>query len=174
MTRKRLYALALGAALSLSALTPLQAQTDLRIGFVNVPYLIQNAPQTAALNERLRSEFAPREAELQTMAEGLQEKLDMFERDASVMGESERAALEREIREGDRDLQRRQSELQEDFSIRQEELLGELQNIIARQVQTYADGQGYDLIFANVVYASDAVDITEDVLAAISAGSGSE
>jgi outer membrane protein len=166
-TRTQISALSLGTALLFVLLAPVNAQ-NLKIGFVNVPYLIQNAPQTQAVNQRLRNEFAPREAELQTMAEGFQKKYETYQRDASVMGEAERAALESELSEGDRTLQRRQAELQEDFNIRQEQLLGELQTAIGQQVQTYVEANGYDLVVANVVYVSEAIDITADVLAAIS------
>ena len=157
----------LGAALLLAAAAPAGAQ-DLKIGFVNVPYLIRNAPQTQAIDRRLRNEFAPREAELQEMVEAFQQKLERYELNADVISQSEAQALQRELQQDERDLQRRQTQFQEDFSIRQDELLGELQSTVGVQVQAWAEDNDYDLIVANVIYVSDAVDITEDVLAAIS------
>jgi outer membrane protein len=157
----------LGAALLLAAAVPAGAQ-DLKIGYVNVPFLIRNAPQTQAIDQRLRNEFAPREAELQGRAEDLQDKIEVYDRDASVMGEAESTALRREIEQLERDLNRQGQILQEEFSIRQEELVNELQSTIGAQVQTWAEDNDYDLIVSNVIYVSDAIDITEQVLAAIS------
>jgi len=170
-TRMQGFALLAGAALALALTAPAGAQ-DIKIGFVNVPFLLQNAPQTQAVDQRLRNEFAPREAELQSRIEDWNEKVDRYERDAPVMGQAEADALRREIEQGERDLQRQQQTLQEDANIRQEELVGELQAVIARQIQTFAQAEGYDLILANVVFASDAIDITEEVLAAISDAAG--
>jgi outer membrane protein len=157
----------LGAALLIAAAGPAGAQ-DVKIGFVNVPYLIRNAPQTQAIDERLRSEFAPRDAELQEMVEAFQAKVERYELNAEVISQSEAQALQRELQQDERDLQRRQTEMQEDFTIRQEELLGELQSTVGVQVQAWAEENDYDLIVANVVYVSDAIDVTEEVLAAIS------
>jgi Skp family chaperone for outer membrane proteins len=84
------------------------------------------------------------------------------------MGEAESTALRREIEQLERDLNRQGQILQEEFSIRQEELVNELQSTIGAQVQTWAEDNDYDLIVSNVIYVSDAIDITEQVLAAIS------
>ncbi|MDX1562351.1 MAG: OmpH family outer membrane protein, partial [Gammaproteobacteria bacterium] len=130
------------------------------------------APQTVELQQRLRDEFAPREADLLAFQAELQRKAETFNRDAPVMGEAERTALERELQQGQRDLQRRDTELREDLNYRQNELLTELQRNIVQRVQNYADAEGYDLIVTDVVYVSDNIDITEAVLAAISSGAG--
>jgi outer membrane protein len=139
----------------------------LKIGYVNFPAIVDQAPQTEELKTRLRDEFAPRQRDLVAMQTALQEKQETYQRDAPVMGESERAALEREIREGQRDLQRANNELQEDFNIRQNEELAQLQRTLVQQVQDYVRGAGYDLVVTDVVYVSGALDITEDVIAAL-------
>jgi Skp family chaperone for outer membrane proteins len=43
-----------------------------------------------------------------------------------------------------------------------------LQNSVGRAVQAYVEGEGYDLVLTQAVYVSDAIDITEEVLTAIS------
>lgn len=143
------------------------AQAAPKIGYVNFPAIVDQAPQTEQLMVRLRDEFAPRQRELVAMQTELQEKQDTYQRDQSVMGESERLALEREIRDGTRDLQRANTELQEDFNIRQNEELALLQRTLVQQVQAYVRNAGYDLIVTDVVYVSSALDITEDVIAAL-------
>jgi Skp family chaperone for outer membrane proteins len=83
------------------------------------------------------------------------------------MGEAERSALEREIRDGQRDLQRADTELREDFNIRQNEELNVLQRTLVRQVQEFVRNAGYDLVVTDVVYVSPAIDITDEVIAAL-------
>jgi outer membrane protein len=104
------------------------------------------------------------------MDTALKTKQETYQRDASVMGEAERAQLEREIRDGQRDLQRADTELREDLNIRQNEEIAELNRLIVTEVQTYARNEGYDLILYEAVYASEAVDITAAVLAALQGG----
>jgi outer membrane protein len=153
-----------------SGLDTATAQSAPKIGYVNFPAVVDQAPQTEQVMQKLRDEFAPRQRDLVGMQTALQEKQETYQKDSAVMGESERVALEREIREETRDLQRANTELQEDFNIRQNEELGLLQRTIVQRVQEYVRGEGYDLVVTDVVYVSGALDITEDVIAAIQQG----
>lgn len=143
-----------------------QAQfSDLKVGYVDAEAILLNAPQTQAALRTLNDEFAPRQRDFLAKQSALQEKADTYERDQSVMGEAERINLEREIRDGRRDLQRAESEFNEDLNIRRNELLATAQRAVSEQIETYASARGYDLILQNVVYHSAVVDITSDVLA---------
>lgn len=151
------------------------AQSDLKIGYVNFPAVVDQAPQTQALMNRLRDEFAPRQRDLVAMQTELQTKQETYQKDASVMGEAERTALEREIRDGQRDLQRADNELREDFNVRQNEELSELQRTLVAQVQAFVRAAGYDLVVTDVVYVDSRLDITQEVIAALQgAGSSGE
>lgn len=167
MTKFRVTALMIAcAALSVGSGVA-SAQDAPKIGYVNFPAVVDQAPQTAQLMQKLRDEFAPRQRDLVAMQTALQQKQETYQTDSAVMGESERVALEREIREETRDLQRANTELQEDFNIRQNEELALLQRTLVQRVQEYVRGEGYDLVVTDVVYVSGALDITEDVIAAL-------
>jgi len=166
----RAGALALTAAVL--AVGSAQAQTtSVKIGVVNMSALIEQSPQAQAVMEELRDEFATRQRDLVAMQTALQQKQETYQRDASVMGAEERATLEREIRDGQRDLQRADNELREDLNIRQNEELASLQRVVVERVQTYARDEGFDLVLYEAVYASEAIDITAGVLAALQADS---
>jgi outer membrane protein len=173
MTRMHAVVVALCAGLSLALAEPAPAQTNIRIGYVNINFVLQNAPQTQALNQTMTAEFASREAEFVAQQEAWNTKGENYQRDAAVMAQSERAALERELERERLELQRTQTALQEDVEIRQTELVNELQATIAQRVQAFAVLQGYDLILTNqsVAYASEAIDVTEELLTAISTSS---
>lgn len=145
------------------------AQSDLRIGFINLNAIIQNAPQIPEINQRLRDEFAQRDTEYQEMQADYAEKVEQFERDQEVMAQSERESLARELTQMQRDLERNSTVLQEDLQIRQNELLAELQVEILEKVQAYAELNDYDLIVTEAVFASEVVNITAAVYEAISA-----
>ncbi len=142
-----------------------QGQTDaIRIGVVNVPRLLEQAPQAQAAMSKLQEEFAPRQRAIVAIQNSLREKQQTYDRDGPVMGETERLNLEREIRDEQRDLEREQTDYLEDLNIRRNEELGRLQRDLLQQVQAHARNTGYDLVVADVLYYSTAVDITDEVL----------
>jgi len=144
------------------------AQTEtLRVGVVNVNRLLEQAPQFRAAMQALQEEFAPRQRELVAIQRSLQEKSDTYERDGAVMGAEERLSLEREIREKQRDFAREQSDLNEDANLRQNEELSKLQRSLLQEVQNFARSANYDLVVADALYFSSAIDITDDVLQAL-------
>ena len=141
---------------------------DLKIGVVNVPRMIEESPQAKAVMEALQDEFAPRQRTLVSLQKTLREKEERLQRDGAVMGEAERGNLEREIRDERRDMARKQNEYLEDLNLRRNEVLGGLQRELLQEVQAYAREAAYDLVVADVLFASSAVDITPAVLKALS------
>lgn len=153
---------------ALVAAASVGAQTEtLRVGVVNVNRLLEQAPQFRAAMQALQEEFAPRQRELVAIQRSLQEKSDTYERDGAVMGAEERLSLEREIREKQRDFAREQSDLNEDANLRQNEELSKLQRSLLQEVQNFARSANYDLVVADALYFSSAIDITDDVLQAL-------
>lgn len=138
--------------------------SNLKIGYVDAETILLQAPQTQSALRTLQDEFAPRQRSLVALQTQLQEKQATYERDSEVMGQDERASLERQLRDGARDFQREEQEFQEDLNIRRNELLAVAQRAVSEQIATYATSNGYDLILQNVVYHSDAINITSDVL----------
>lgn len=160
---------AIGIALLCAFAFPAAAQ-DLKIGVVNIPVLMDRAPQTAAAMEALQEEFAPRQREFLAKQKELEDLTEKIQKDAAVMGETERRNAEKNFRDLQREVARLQEEFREDLNLRQNEELGTLQRALLKEVQEYAQAQGYDLIVGDgVLYASSAVNITEEVLRAVEA-----
>lgn len=146
------------------------AQGNLKIGVVSIGRLIEQSPQYEAASKKVEEEFGPRRRDLEAMQQRLRGQTEQFQRDAPVMGEEERVNLERQIRDAGRELQRSQTELAEDFQVRQREELDRIQREVLAQAQEYARAQKFDLLLAGdqtAIFASTAVDVTEAVLAAM-------
>ncbi len=158
------------AALATLALAPATALAETKIGFVNTARLLEESPQARAAQTALEGEFLPRQRELAGQQKALQDKEEKLKRDSAVMSEADRAKAERELRDGQRDLARRFNELQEDANLRRNEEFGKVQRALLQEVQTYARANGFDLVVSDgVLFASPAVDITAQVVAAIKA-----
>jgi len=159
----------LGVALVCAFALPAMAQ-EMKIGVVSLPALIERAPQTKVAMDALQEEFAPRQREFQAKQKEYEEMAAKAQKDVAVMGETERRNLEKDLRELQRDLTRLQNEFQEDLNVRQNEEYGLLQRAMLKQVQDFAEAQGYDLIVGDgVLYANAAANITDDVLRAVEA-----
>ena len=83
------------------------------------------------------------------------------------MAETERRNSEKTLRDGQRELARKQNEFLEDLNVRRNEALGQLQRTVLQEVQTYAKSAGLDVVVADALYASPSVDITAQVLTAL-------
>jgi outer membrane protein len=157
----------LAATLCVAVAGTANAQANLKIGVINVGRLLEQAPQSKVVTDKLQKEFEPRQQTILAARQKLQTQQETFQKDQAVMGEEERLNLERQIREGQRDLQRTENEYLEDLNARRNEELGKLQREVLQRVQAYANAQKYDLVVADALYFSSAVDITAAVIAAL-------
>lgn len=143
---------------------------DIKIGVVNVPVLMERAPQAKVAMDALQEEFAPRQRAILAKQTEFEELTEKVKRDIDVMGEAERRNAEKDLRDMQRDLTRLQNEFREDLNLRRNEELGKLQRSLLKEVQDYAQTTNYDLVVGDgVLYASSAVNITELVLRAMEA-----
>jgi len=141
---------------------------ELKIGVVSTQRLMLEAPQAKSAQDAIRAEFAPREREIQTTAAALKAREDKLTKDAPTMSEVQRSSAEKELRDGYRELQRKQSEVQDDFNARRNEETSKLQRVLLEEVQVFAKAQGYDLILTDgVIYATNALDVTAPILTAL-------
>jgi outer membrane protein len=161
--------IAAGAAM-VSVVTTAQAES--KIGVVNFGRLLQESPQGRAATDMLRKEAEAKQNELGNLQASLKAKEDRLTKDGATMTADQRTRAEKELRDGNRDLQTKTTEFQDDLSAHQNEIVGRLQNELGMVVQNYAAAQKFDLVLAaegSIVYATAAMDITNAVLATLPA-----
>ena len=156
------------------ALAALPASADTKIGVVDPARLLEESPQGKAMQESLRSEFAPRERTLQAQGQAVKGKQEKLQKDSATMSEEQRARAEKDLRDSARDFERARGEFQDDFTARRNEELSRLQRTLGEEVRSYAKAQSFDLILsaeAAVSFAS-AIDVTPAILTALQARAG--
>ena len=154
------------AVVAVAALMAAPAMAEIKIGVLDFGRLMDESPQGKALIESLRSEAAAKQRELQTQAASLQTKRDKLAKDRATMTPDQISRAEKEVRDGERDLARRQSEVNDDFNARRNEEMGKLQRTLIEEVRNYSKAQNFDLVVTDgVIYATSALDITPGVLA---------
>ena len=138
---------------------------ELKIGYVQVDKILQDAPQTAESGKKLEREFSPRSIDLDKMQKQIRDIESILDKEGVTLSDTERRNKERDASNLKIEFQRKQRELREDINLRKNEELSSLQDRINKAVQTVSETDGYDLVvYGGVAFASRKIDITEKVL----------
>jgi outer membrane protein len=149
----------MGLAWSSSALA------EVKIGFVNIIQVMEQAPQADIARNELEQEFSGRDAKLTADRDAIIELEKKLETDGEFMSTDELDELERTIARRKLEFNRDREELQEDFNIRRNEELSKLQRAVYDVIVQVAKAEDYDLMVTErVLYASERIDITDKVL----------
>ena len=141
------------------------AYAEPKIGYVNFGRLMESSKQGQAVRKALESEFSSRDKQLSASRDAILKMEEQLKNDGSIMSEANRVKLEREILSKKRDHNRLRDEYREDINIRRNEEIGALQKTVYEVIKKYSQQQKYDLVLTQpVLYASPAVDITEQIL----------
>ena len=139
---------------------------DTKIGFVNGTRLVEESPQAQSAAERIKKEFEPRQQEILKVQQQLREREERFLKDSAFMSAEEKQKKQREIVSAQRELKLQDTELREDFTIRRNQEMAKVWEVLREAIQAYAKDQNFDLIlFEGVSYASPKVEVTDAVLA---------
>lgn len=139
------------------------------VAFVTINRIIEDSPQAEQAMRDLEEEFSPRDAQLVAEQDALSRLRDRLERETDLMTTNQRADLEREFTARAREFRRSQESFTEDLNMRRNEELAKLQRSINDAIIRLARERNIDLILTerNVLYASERIDITDDIIAAM-------
>lgn len=158
----------LGGLLASLLFVPLVAVAQ-NVAFVTMNRILEDSAQAEEAMRELEREFSPRDTELVAERDALQELRDRLEREGDTMTATERADLEREFTARSREFRRAQESFTDDLNVRRNEELAKLQRLINDAIIQLAREREIDLILTerNVLYSSERIDITDDIIAAM-------
>lgn len=142
------------------------------MGFVNTDRIFKEASTAKAAQAKLEQEFSKREKELVDLGASLKSLVDKFERESPTLSESQKNARQKQLLEQDRDFQRKRREFQEDLNQRRNEETAGIVERANKVIKGIFEGEKYDLILQDVVFAGPRVDITDKVIKALNAAAG--
>ncbi len=167
MCKRHFYKFAL--LLSLAFFAAQAVAEGSRIAFVNISKLIEKSAPALEANKRLKSEFAPRSKKLiakQKEIRAIDAKLNSSDR--SIMSAEQVSKLQAKKRTLIRALKRDKVEYREDLSLRQNQELKKVQKKVYDAIVKLAKQEKYDMVLSvGVIYKSDAIDITNKVIASL-------
>ena len=154
----------LALLLLLLPLTTSAQETGYKIGFVNTARVLKQAPQARKVEERLKAEFEPREAQLKAKRQEILALEEDLKTDGKLSS-SARRKLERQIRLKVSQLKFLEQEFREDQNLRRNEEIRELQQVISNVLKMQGDEGKFDLILTEgVSYVSEQIDITAQTI----------
>ncbi len=140
-----------------------------RIGFVDIPYLIDRAPQALEAERRLEAEFRPRQAELERQRAELASLAAQLADSALGLDDLERSRLDREARGLERRVERDEQDFREELSIQKNNEFKTVRVLVLEAIARFGKRGGYDLIVSDgVLYADERIDVTERILESLS------
>ena len=165
MVKSTLVALLSSAAL----LAASGAYAELKVGAVRGQDLVTQSPLFKAVQDKLKGEFEKRQKDLESDAKKFEEDVAKFKKEEGLVSAEQHAKTEKDLGSRQVDLNYKQRQLQEDAQNRQNELMQDLQKKVKEAINALAKEKAYDLIVLDPVYATDAVDVTDDVLKKLAA-----
>ena len=155
-----------------AGVVPVRAQT-VKIGFVDLQRVLVGSKRGQEVLANLQAEKDAKQREIQAQEKEIRQIEVNLEKQRDAITEDARKDREREIRDRTRDLRRTVEDLDRSFSERGRDLQQRLVQEVATVVRDYGKEKGYLLIMekrlSGVLYGSEAVDLTDEVIAAYDA-----
>jgi outer membrane protein len=139
-----------------------------KIGVINIQIAITSTGEGKQATAELQSQFAARQAELETLNRQIEDVRNKL-RAGAMLSDEEKARLARQGDQWTRSLQRKQQDLQDDSNEAQREVVDRIGNKMLQVIDTYSKQNNFALILDNsqnsiVLNFSPQVDITQDII----------
>ncbi|MEP6715727.1 MAG: OmpH family outer membrane protein [Terriglobia bacterium] len=119
----------------------------------------------------LRTRFTARSDALEKMQQDLQAKTDQYRRTQNTISETAKATLERDIAALTRNSEREGQDLKEETDQAEQKMVTDLGAQVMQVLTKYATDNHYTMVFdvsgqpPNILYASNTIDITREIVA---------
>ena len=142
-----------------------------KVGVINIQSAIISTKDGQKAAADLAAKYEPRRKDIETRSGEIGALKERLNKGANTMSEEAKQALVREIDQKTRTLQRDTEDAQTEFDQEQGRVLQELGQKMMAVIDKYARDNGYTLILDvgspqnPVLYASNSIDITNDIVA---------
>lgn len=166
--------LVITAVLSVLVLGTAASAAEIKIGTVQTAVVLQQAPQFAAAQQKMKTEFGKRGQQLQKQEQQLAQDIKNFQRNADIMSSDDREKKEKDLQNRRLDLQFAEQKFKKAVAKRNAELNQQLEKQVHDVIETVAKSKGLDLVVADPLFVVPSIDLTKEVLAKLkAAGAGS-
>jgi outer membrane protein len=151
-----------------------QAQTVVKIGYIDSQQILNQDPGAQEAQEQFEADLARYRAEVDQIGQELQDLISRYEQQQSMLSEEARSNRQEEIRLKQTQYQQRISELEHQAGMRQAELVEPVMERINAVIEDIRADGGYSMIFdvaaQGIIAADPALDLTAEVVRRLQAG----
>ncbi len=167
--------------LGLVALVAPAHAAELKIATVDLNRVVNEMKEGKQAQERLRAMAQGKQAEINQLEAQIRSLTEEYQAKAAVMNEAARADLERRIQEAQMNYQQTGMRLQGELQQAEAQVMEGLMAKVRAEAAKLAAERGYSLIidaagptaggFSPVIYAHGSLDVTDELIARLNAGS---
>lgn len=145
-------------------------QTPAKIAVISIQGALVGTKDGQKASQELDTKFMPKKKEFDTRQTEIAQMQDQFNKGGTVMSEDKRNQMARDIDEKKKRLQRDMQDAEEELQGEQQRLLQGLGQRMLAVIEKYAKDNGYTIVLnvsdpnTPVLYASSAIDITQDII----------
>ena len=145
-------------------------QTPAKVGVISIQGALVGTKDGQKASQELDTKFMPKKKEFDTRQSEIAQMQDQFNKGGTVMSEDKRNQMARDIDEKKKRLQRDMQDAEEELQGEQQRLLQGLGQRMMAVIEKYAKDNGYTIVLnvsdpnTPVLYASSAIDITQDII----------
>lgn len=141
--------------------------TQLKVGFVNIRKLMEQAPQLQQIQNNLETMFAAENRSIIVLRNEIAKLSAQYDAKAD---EATIKTLQKQIDNKQREMADLQKKLRDAYNLRRNEALGKLQTLIVTMVATVSQEKQLDIVLNNtgVIYVNQRIDITPAVFKKLS------
>lgn len=146
-----------------------------KTAYVDTTRLIQEYSEMKEVEADFTQRSEMLKKELDSVAKGFQQEVMEYQENSATMSQAERQATEQELMQKQQMLQQQQQMRSGQLRQESDKVIDSLITNVKDFVKVYGEENGYTYIFgsnesANIMYAEEGLDITEDVLKELNAG----
>jgi outer membrane protein len=141
-----------------------------KLGVLNVRNAIISTAEGKQASAELQAQFAPRQNDLEALNKQIEDIRGRLRAGERTLSEEEKVRLQRQGELLTRQLERKQTELQEDLNAAQSEIIDRIGRKMIDVLDRYARENGFTAVFDSsaqgtpLVYASSQSDVTQEII----------
>ncbi len=141
-----------------------------KVGTINVRQAIVNTAEGKQASAELQSQFAPRQNDLENLNKQMSELRQRLAAGERTLSDEEKTRLTQQGQKMAQQLERKQTEYQEDVNGAQGEVIDRIGRKMLDVLDRYARENGYVAVFdtssqnSPILYASSQIDVTTDIV----------
>ncbi|MGC2329988.1 MAG: OmpH family outer membrane protein [Candidatus Acidiferrales bacterium] len=146
------------------------AAAPTKVGVINMQAAITGTAEGKQAEAELQSQFAPRQAELQTMQKQIEDDQNRLRTGQTTLSDEEQARLTQDYQTMTRKLQRKSQDDQDDFNDARQNLINTIGRKMVEVLDKYAKDGGYAVVLDSssqttpIMYEANQVDITQEII----------